>query len=258
MMAATAQSDHGRASRVGRPQRRALAALAAVTAALLAAAASAAAQVPPGSGPLPPGEPLYTFEIYDFKAVDESGYDWAGSDEVFVIADSTRGYRVRTSTYGDVDSGESRRIAVGERCLAPQHLISGSLIYGWLWAPNHASWDCRPRDGGVPPPSSLSMELWEDDPCGLGCFNPYWPEVLDPEDDLIGPVSGLTWSRSQLAAQLNHVGDSRLETYTVGGPCGHQEPGEECTKNPLSSSGPEYEITLLIRRVTAPLENAPG
>jgi hypothetical protein len=231
--------------------------IAAVAAALLVMAAPASAQLPGGSQTAP-GEPLDTFEVHGFTAIDESGYDLTGSDEIFGIFRSNRGYRVRTSTYGDVDTGEFRRIASGERCLAPQHLLSsvGYPLQGWLWAP-YESWDCRPSEGGVPGPIDLILELWEDDPYCVPpfeCSNPYVPAVRDPADDLIQRIL-LSYSRARLESQLRHSGDLLVDKFTFGGPCGSQEPG--CVTNPASATGPEYKLTINIRRVNDPLENAP-
>jgi hypothetical protein len=240
-----------------KPTRWALLTIAAVVAALSVMAVPAGAQILPGTQTAP-GEPLYTVEVHGFTAIDESGYDLTGSDEIFGIFRSNRGDRVRTSTYGDVDTGEFRRIGDGERCLAPQHLLSsvGSPVPGWLWAP-YESWDCRPSAGGVPGPINLILELWEDDPyCGaaLGCSNPYAPAVIDPADDLIQRIL-LSYSRGRLESQLRHSGELLVDKFTFGGACGSPEPG--CVTNPASATGPEYKLTINIRRVNDPLEHAP-
>lgn len=228
--------------------------IAAVAAALLVMAVPAGAQLTPGTQTAL-GEPLYTVEVHGFTAIDESGIDLTGSDEIFGIFRSNRGDRVRTSTYGDVDTGEFRRIASGERCLAPQHLLSGDTVPGWLWAP-YNSWDCRPSAGGVPGPINLILELWEDDPyCGaaLGCSNPYVPQVIDPADDLIQRIL-LSYSRGELESQLRHSGDLLVDKVTFGRAC-EDPPG--CVSHPASATGPAYKLTINIRRVTDPLENAP-
>ena len=55
--------------------------------------------LPPGPGQTI-GEPRYTVELVSFKALDESGADWSGSDEVFGLFRSTGGYSVRTVEAG--------------------------------------------------------------------------------------------------------------------------------------------------------------
>ena len=91
------------------------------------------------------GEPRYTVELVSFKAHDESGADWSGSDEVFGLFRSTGGYSVRTAKQGDVDSGNSRAFGSQERCLTRQRVLSGSADRGWLIAPDGTRWDCDPR-----------------------------------------------------------------------------------------------------------------
>jgi hypothetical protein len=244
-------------SRSKKAMRWALLPIAALVAVLSVMAVPAGAQTPPDTQDVAPGEtPLYGVKVHAFKAIDESGYDWSGSDEVFGYFASNRGALVRTSTYGDVDSGESRMIKLGERCLAPQHLPSGGPVSvgGALWAPD-ATWNCPSSKGGVEAPIELGLSLYEDDPCPF-CFNGYAPYVPDENDDLIGEVD-VSYSRSFLASKLPENGDMLVHHFSLGGPCGHQEPGEGCTKNPLSSSGPEYGLTIHIGRVNTTLDSAP-
>jgi hypothetical protein len=194
--------------------------------------------------------PLYTVEVHGFRAIDESGYDWAGSDEVFGLFDSTRGYAVRTGRYGDVDSGDFRRIGSQERCLAPQRILAGGPVAGWLIAPE-TRWDCRPSSStGVAAPIGLTLRLYEDDPCSAfvppACFNPFAPAVRDPRDDLIGRVE-VTYTSAQLESRLREVGDVMVDKFTLGGPCG-ADPDAVCADD-LSPDGPEYELTINIRLV---------
>jgi hypothetical protein len=66
--------------------------------------------------------PQFVAEAMSFKAIDESGVDWAGSDEVYaVFSDLNPNLRDPfTSTYGDVDTGETRTFGPDERCIAPR------------------------------------------------------------------------------------------------------------------------------------------
>jgi hypothetical protein len=216
--------------------------------------ASAGPIRPPGTSQVLLGEPRYTIEVLHFRALDESGADWNGSDEVFGLFHSTRGYSTRTSKHGDVDSGDFRRIASGERCLAPQRILSGGTTEGWLVAPDGTRWECDSR--GTPGPIGLRLELWEDDGCNPffpSCFNTYVPPVRDPNDDLIGRVE-VTYTASQLASRLPNVGDRFGDTFTLGGPCGHQAPNHVCGVGPLTATGPEYELLVSVHRVSdAPL-----
>jgi hypothetical protein len=210
--------------------------------------ATAGPMLPPGPGQSV-GEPRYTVELVSFKALDESGYDWNGSDEVFGLFSSNRGYSVRTVKQGDVDSGNSRAFGSQERCLTGQRVLSGGVDRGWLIAPDGTRWDCDPR--GVPAPIVLRLELLEDDDCNAffpSCFNTYSPPVRDPNDDLIGRAVP-TYSASELASRLPRVGNTWTTSFTLGGPCGHQPPGHVCGTSWFSSTGPEYRLTINIRRV---------
>jgi hypothetical protein len=234
----------------GRRMNRLLLAAVAVAVALSMMTVPASAQIQPVTKV--PAGPTYTVEVHGFTAIDESGADWTGSDEVFGLFHSNVGSPVKTRTFGDVDSGEFRRIPSLERCLAPQRLTSGGRRYGWLWVP-HATWNCRPSQGGVAGPIHLNMELLEDDDCNAffpSCFNSWWPPgIRDPNDDVIGVVD-VTYSAAELARRLPRVGDVIVDKFTLGGPCGNQPPDHVCGNGPLSSSGPEYKLTINIRKAT--------
>jgi hypothetical protein len=205
------------------------------------------------------GQPRYTVEARGFMAVDESGYDWSGSDEVFGLFEGDRGSLGVTSVYGDVDSGEFQRFGDHERCIVPQRVLStngtSSIVGPLLWAPSD-TWDCDPR--GVSGPINLHVTLYEDDDDhdpGTE-WNPYF--IRDEDDDLIGRAER-SYTADQLASKLPQVGHFMTDRITLGGPCGLLEPGDECVKNPLSSSGPEYIFNILIRRVEdGQLEADPG
>jgi hypothetical protein len=66
--------------------------------------------------------PQFVAEAVSFKAIDESGYDWAGLDEVYaVFSDSNPNLMdVVTSTYEDVDAGETRAFGPDGLCIAPR------------------------------------------------------------------------------------------------------------------------------------------
>jgi hypothetical protein len=125
----------------------------AATAVLVLSAASttiAQAQVSPSppleaSLPAPPPVKKYKVEMVDFKCLDESGNDWPFSDEPYWVIssvglDGTSTTR-RSVEFSDVDSGESRTFAAGDRAVFPQPSGSAS-------APN-----------GI----GVSIQLWEAD-----------------------------------------------------------------------------------------------
>jgi hypothetical protein len=198
---------------------------------------------------VPLGGPLYSVEVHGFRAIDESGIDWPGSDEVFGLFRSTRGYSTKTSVYRDVDSGDFRRFGNQERCLAPQRILSGRPFGSVLVAPGDR-WDCSPSTTGVLAPIGLTLALWEDDACGHfpECFDSTSPEgIVDPNDDLIGRTE-VTYDSLELERRLREVGDVMVDHFILGGPCGHK-PNGGCVKSWPDSTGPEYRITINIRLV---------
>jgi hypothetical protein len=156
-----------------------------------------------------------------------------------------------------VDSGDLVNFNRLEKCLTSQWVLSGSATPG-LWAPDD-TWECDPR--GVPAPIGLDLELWEDDECNAFippvCFDQYNGGPIDSADLLIGRAQP-TYTAGQLASRLPSVGDIAVDRFTLGGPCGHQEPGGSvCGYGWLTPTGPEYSLTVIIRRVDdAPLRAA--
>ena len=210
-------------------------------------AASSSAGEPSGLGvptagrPRPPvtpveGERRYAVSVVSFRAIDESGPDWSGSDEVSGQFYSTRGYGIITSEYGDVDTGDLVYFGDLERCVAPQRILSGSPFWGVLSAPYGDRWQCDPA--GVPAPIGLYLSLWD----------------TFPSVDLLGKVE-VTYDADDLA-RLTKPGDSLNVGFILGGPCGHQEPGHVCGQGPLTATGPEYELRVVIQRMNdAPLDS---
>jgi hypothetical protein len=198
---------------------------------------------------VPLGGPLYSVEVHGFTALDESGYDWSGSDEVFGRFRSTRGYSTKTRVQGNVDSGDFRRFGNQERCLAPQRILAGRPFQSLLVAPGDR-WDCRPSTPGVLAPIGLTLELWEDDACGHfpECFDSTSPEgIVDPNDDLIGRIER-TYTSVELERRLREVGDVMVDHFILGGACGHR-PNGGCVKSWGDPTGPEYKLTINIRLV---------
>jgi hypothetical protein len=177
--------------------------------------------------------PQFVAEAVSFKAIDESGYDRAGSDEVYaVFSDLNPNLSdLVTKTFGDVDTGETRTFGPDERCIAP-----------------------RPKcDYGVSESLHFEVSFWERDD---------WPYELCygdapgihytlrhgscPDDDLIGRGEVLM-SREQLLAALPRVGDSVEHKLILGGPCGPWD--GICGTGFLSPTGPEYELIYRITRL---------
>ena len=68
----------------------------------------------------PSPRPRFMVEGVRLRAHNETGWDRAGSDEVYaVFEDGYSGQRRFTRDFGDIDSGESRLIGASQRCIAP-------------------------------------------------------------------------------------------------------------------------------------------
>jgi hypothetical protein len=193
--------------------------------------------------------PQFVAEAVRFKAIDESGYDWAGSDEVYAVFSDLNPNLTDlvTSTY-DVDTGETGSFDPDERCIAQ-----------------------RPKcDHGVSEILHFEVSFWEEDcpydrpfpPCLCYGDRPGIHYFLRhgkcTSDDLIGREEVLM-SREQLLVALPRVGDSVEYKLILGGPCG--QPTEDlCATGWLDPTGPEYEFTYRITRlpdVKRPLVIAP-
>jgi hypothetical protein len=174
--------------------------------------------------------PHFMAEAVRFRAIDESGYDWAGSDEIYaVFSDLNPNVNdLVTQVFDDVDTGETRDFGPQERCIAP-----------------------RPTcDHGVSEILHFKFSLWERDQLPFA-FCPRGAELtygICPEDDIIG-IEEVFMSREQLLAALPSVGNSVEQKRILGGPCGYIPPGDICGYGWLSPTGPEYEVTFRITRL---------
>jgi hypothetical protein len=65
--------------------------------------------------------PQFVAEAVSFHAIDESGYDWAASDEIYaVFADYSQPNSRVSETFKNVDTGDTRNFAQHDRCMTPQ------------------------------------------------------------------------------------------------------------------------------------------
>jgi hypothetical protein len=213
----------------------------AVTLTAVAILAVAAPQGARGQPPVFPGEtidimvPQFVAEAVSFKAIDESGFDWAGSDEVrAVFSDlNPKLLDLVTKKFENIDTGVTSSFGPDERCIAPR--------------PN-----C---DHGVSEILHFKVSFWEaDDPrwpfpqfCyGDGPGAHYWlNHGVCSGDDLIGRGEVLM-SREQLLTELPSIGDSVEHKLILGGPCG---PWEGICGTGWGPTGPEYELTFRITRL---------
>jgi len=179
-------------------------------AALLVAGTQLAVSQARGKGPLGlvRGEaitftsPQFVVQALWFKANDETGWYWTGSDEVYAVfsdMDPTH-YDRETSIYGNVDEGDLVNFKPADQCMAPQ--------------PN-----C---DRGMAD-LNVGFSFWERDSLGLGLefcpgdFQGSHTRLLEGKctsDDFIGRGS-IIYSRDDLVAMLPAVGDSREFTAVM-------------------------------------------
>ena len=148
--------------------------------------------------------PKFVVTAVNFKALDETGVDWPGDDEVAaVLVDFNPVQERRTSVYWNVDSGETKTFAAADRCIAPQpacdrgaHALRFAVA---LWERDEAPWPFANFCYG-----SLTggLELYEGGICS--------------GDDLIGR-SEISLSQAQLVAALPSVGDTADYTVAPGG-----------------------------------------
>jgi hypothetical protein len=166
------------------------------------------AQVVP---PTLPGQiPGFKVEAVGFKALDETGYDWPGSDEIRV-GFVTPFEDITSREFGDADSGETRTFNADESCIMPVGEATGRLS-GHLVGPP-SNWFCA--DLGRPGPLSFEVVMAEQDFSLFGFENP--PTVLGLGDDLIGRKT-LTFTPEELLAAMPTVG-STVEENVLLGPC---------------------------------------
>jgi len=160
-------------------------------------------------------EPRYMAWPVSIYANDETGADWAGSDEVYAIfRDPATGSAVFTPEWGDVDTGETRYFAQANACLTP----IGETYTGGDGRP--IAWRCR--EGGIAGPFSFTVELWEADSSWTphACLGPAPGQAnTGPHrcaDDLIARYD-VAYSAAELAAALPHVGAIHTESLRRGG-----------------------------------------
>jgi hypothetical protein len=191
----------------------------------------------------------YTFKIVKFDCVDESGFDFIGSDEIFWVFTANAGGKVSTTTsrlFGNVDSGNTR-----------DFLTDNDRNIVW------------PRKGdkaGATGPIGLSIQLWEADqgkPENIGQDTEIaltlasaapavdsWVTAVGPvvrksllnfvSDDLMGSKT-LLYPMSRLATQLPVPGSSFAEKHRFGGN-GGDLPFEV-------AGGPNYDLHIKVIRV---------
>ena len=158
-------------------------------------------------------ERRYKIEAMRFKARDESGFDWMGSDEVMIRTDDAKGWTV-SDEIGGIDSGDTHHFDPAKSCIVA--VRPGIVVLGKTSV-------CV--DTGEPAPLGFQVEFWEKDfgvPTGFCLFGPPSPGqhggphcVNDGNgDDFIGRAR-IDYSTQELEAALPHVGDELIESVTL-------------------------------------------
>jgi hypothetical protein len=167
-------------------------------------------------------ERRYKIEAMRFKARDETGWDWPGSDEVMVETSDAKGFTV-SNEIENIDSGDTHHFAPAKSCIIA--VRPGVVVLGKTSV-------CD--DVGEPAPLGFGVEIWEKDDFG---YPPGFCDALPPGpgrhagphcandhngDDFIG-VARIDYSAQDLEAGLPNVGDEVIESITLD-PC----PGYQC------------------------------
>ena len=191
--------------------------------------------VPPS---LPGSVPSFKVEAVGFKALDETGYDWPGADEIRV-GFVTPFEDITSREFGSVDAGKSRTFNADESCVVPVGEATGRQL-GRLVGPR-SNWFCA--DLGRPGPLSFELVVAEQDIDLFGFENP--PTVLGPADDLIGRKT-LTFTPEELLADMPAVG-STVDQNILLGPC---VAPLVCPDGFFFKPSPaEYRVTLRLTRM---------
>ena len=161
-------------------------------------------------------ERRYKIEALSFKALDETGVDWLGSDEVMVETTDAKGWTV-SNEIGGIDSGDTHDFDPAKSCIVA--VRPGNVVLG-------ESSVCE--NGGEPAPLGFLVEIWEQDSAGF----PYGfcvpsSDTGAPEpgrhsgphsascngndfNDFIGSAR-IDYSSQELEAALPNVGDVLIE-----------------------------------------------
>lgn len=193
-------------------------------------------------------ERRYKIEAIRFKARDETGIDWLGSDEVVVETTDAKGWTVSREV-GNIDSGDTHNFDPAKSCIVA--VRPGVVVLG-------ESSVCE--SSGEPAPLGFQVELWEQDSIGFPFgFCVAGDGTLEPGRH-IGPYSAgcpdgtgfsdfigraqINYSTQELEAALPNVGDEQIESITLD-PC----PGQIC------AGFADYTFTWRVTRLPNALVN---
>ena len=160
-------------------------------------------------------QPRFTVEAIGLKAVDETGFDFFGSDEI-VARFTGNDQQMFTRAYGSMDRGENHAVRGRERCIYPA--IDPDGIYNHMWS-------CRP--GGGPAPVTVTIDLYEYDGLVRGLLTNPLSFCLSGDNDILSSCDParysstsigsyrLTFTAAQLVAAMPNSGMSISRTLRV-------------------------------------------
>jgi hypothetical protein len=155
-------------------------------------------------------QPRFIVTAERLYANDETGPDFPGSDEIYLVfGDLAQGMYGYSSIFGDFDTGETRNFAAGQWCLAP---LSEAIYHQ---NGNLIGWQCQ--TGGIGGPFSFALKLYESDSAWTphACLGPLLAPV-QCQDDLVGSQT-VSYSAEELLAAMPRIGDEVTESVRLGG-----------------------------------------
>ena len=169
-------------------------------------------QVAPHGRVLAPApQPRFVVTGVRLHADDETGADWLGSDEIYLVfGDPAQRKYGHTSIFGDFDTGETRNFPRDQWCLAPIsepiYRQNGNLI----------GWQCQTQ--GIGGPFSFALQLYESDSSWTpsACLPDSLPSGVQCQDDLVGSRT-VSYSREELIAAMPRIGDAVTRSARLGG-----------------------------------------
>lgn len=210
-------------------------------------------------------ERRYRVEALRFKALDETGLDWAGADEVMVEVCDGVGCTA-TDEIGGIDSGDVHDFLAARSCVFG--VVPGEVVL------SRSSY-CDFEDPGRPAPVSFRAEMWEKDLIGfptgfcvaLAGVTHHWPTHCVDDgngDDFIGQVQ-VDFAIQEIEEALPNVGDELIETVGLS-PCegldicglglfdGDYNLTYRVYRVPDGKGYPQFELAEAVRRVGATSE----
>ncbi|HSA86339.1 MAG TPA: hypothetical protein VLE46_09160 [Nitrospira sp.] len=192
-------------------------------------------------------ERRYKIEAMRFKARDETGWDWTGSDEVMIETVDPKGSTL-SEEIRDIDSGDTHHFDPAKSCIVA--VRPGKVVLGRTSVCDEV---------GEPAPLGFSVEFWEKDlfnielPDFPSGFSNCAPSPLPGQhsgfscgandgsgDDFIGRAQ-IDLTQQDLDAVLLNVGDEYVETVVLN-PC---RGADVCDV----TWGPDYTFTYRITRL---------